>query len=100
MQDDLAKVGQITSLKEEAIDYSLSFIKNAPKIWNNSGIEHKIIYQNLLFPSGLPYDLKTNKFGTAEINPLYRLMATQKDAKASSDDVLVISRRIELRLPG
>ena len=88
------------SLKEEAIGYALMFMSDTPRIWQNVSVEHQIIYQRLLFPKGIPYNLQTNKFGTADMSPLYSLVATQKDAEASSDNFLVISPGIEPGLPG
>lgn len=100
LKTQLEEIGSTTSLKEEAIDYALSFMANAPRIWNNASIEHQAIYQLLLFPKGLTHNLEDNNFGTVEINPLYRLFNTKKDPSNNDESLLVTSRGIEPRLQG
>ncbi len=97
-QLDLVRSG--TKLKEETIDYALRFMNNAPQLWSNSSINEQIMYQNLVFPERVNYDLNSNKFGTAKISPLYRLFANKKDAKASSSESLVIPTGVEPVFPG
>lgn len=96
----LVKVNSITKLKEDAIDYALRFIANAPHLWNTSGIDGQIIYQKLIFPEGIRYNLKTNNFGTVKTSALYTLVSIKKDAKAPSSTKMVTPRRVELLLPG
>ena len=100
IQKDLASVGSIAELKTDAIDYAMRFMSNAPRIWSNASIEHQIIYQRLVFPEGIEYELTTNKFRTPKLSALYTLANIKKDPSESKESLMVISRRIELRLPG
>ena len=99
-QKELANVGSMSNLKMNSIDYALQFMSNAPRIWSNASIEHQVIYQQLVFPKGLEYDLAKNEFGTPELSVLYRLATIKKDPSFADESHLVTSRRIELRLPG
>lgn len=78
----------------------MRFMSNAPRIWSNASIEHQIIYQHLVFPEGLGYDLTTNKFGTPKMSALYTLANIKKDPSKSDESLLVIPRGIEPLLPG
>ncbi len=78
----------------------MSFMPNLPHLWSNTSVDTKIIFQDLIFYARPAYDLSTNMFGTVEIKPLFRLLRNEKDAKASSNNSLVIPRGIEPRLPG
>lgn len=100
IQKDLASVGSIAELKTDAIDYAMRFMSNAPRIWSNASIEHQIIYQRLVFPEGIEYELATNKFRTPKLSALYTLANIKKDPSESKESLMVIPRRIELRLPG
>ncbi len=100
IQEDLANIGSLAELKTDSIDYAMRFMSNAPRIWSNASIEHQIIYQRLVFPEGLKYDLATNKFGTPKLSVLYTLANIKKDPSKSKESLMVTSRRIELRLPG
>jgi hypothetical protein len=73
---------------------------NAPLLWNDSSIEMKSQYQSMIFPEGLPYNLTKSEFGTAKMGALYTLASIKKDPSEADESLMVISRRIELRLPG
>lgn len=100
VQGDLSAIGSLSELKTDAIDYAMRFMSNAPKIWSNASIEHQIIYQRLVFPEGIEYDLTTNKFRTPKLSALYTLASMKKDPSMTNESLLVTPRRIELRLPG
>ncbi len=100
VQEDLTSIGSLSELKTDAIDYAMRFMSNAPRIWSNASIEHQIIYQRLVFPEGLEYDLTTNKFRTPKLSTLYTLASMKKDPSMSNESLLVTSRGIEPRLPG
>ena len=100
VQEELADIGSLSELKTDAIDYAMRFMSNAPRIWSNASIEHQIIYQRLVFPEGIEYDLTTNKFRTPKLSTLYTLASMKKDPSLANESLLVTSRRIELRLPG
>jgi site-specific DNA recombinase len=98
--DELTNVGSLTELKNDSIDYALQFMSNAPRIWNAVSIEHQIIYQRLVFPEGLMYDLAENKFGTPKLSALYTLANIKKDPSLADESLVVIPRGIEPLLPG
>ncbi len=100
IQEDLANIGSLSELKTDAIDYAMRFMSNAPRIWSNASIEHQIIYQRLVFPEGLEYDLTTNKFGTPKLSALYTLANIKKDPSNADESLVVTPRGIEPRLPG
>ena len=100
MQEDLASIGSLSELKTDAIDYAMRFMSNAPRIWSNASIEHQIIYQRLVFPKGLEYDLSSNKFRTPKLSALYTLANIKKDPSESKESLMVISPGIEPGLPG
>lgn len=78
---------------EEAIDYSISFMTNTPKLWQDAGPEMKIKLQEIIFPKGLQYNFELGKFGTPEISPLFRLVRTKKEL-SSTDSSLLVSPHI------
>lgn len=100
VQEDLASVGSLSELKTDAIDYAMRFMSNAPRIWSNASIEHQIIYQRLVFPEGLEYDLSSNKFRTPKLSALYTLANIKKDPSESKESLMVIPPGIEPGLPG
>lgn len=100
VQKDLDSIGSLSNLKTDSIDYALQFMSNAVKIWSNASVEHQVIYQRLVFPSGIQYDLSKNVFRTPELSILYTLVNTTKDPSMKDESLMVTSRRIELRLPG
>lgn len=100
ISQQLTDIQAVTLLKEEAIDYTLRFMADAPRIWNNADISSRIIYQQQIFPEGLKYNLTNKAFGTPKLSALYTLVSTQKGAEAPSDSTMVIPRGIEPLLPG
>ena len=100
VQQDLESIGSLSELKADAIDYAIRFMSNAPRIWSNASIEHQIIYQRLVFPEGIEYELITNKFRTPKLSALYTLASMKKDPSMTNESLLVIPRGIEPRLPG
>ena len=86
---ELSDVGAISDLKADAIDYALQFMSNAPKIWSNASIEHQLIYQKLVFPAGITYDLSKNEFGTVKLSALYTLANIKKDPSNADESLMV-----------
>ncbi len=89
VQKQLAEVGSMSKLKNDTIDYGLGFVSNAPRIWSDTDVDHRIIYQQLVFPNGIEYDLQTNKFGTLDTSVLYRLVSIKKGSPARDESSLV-----------
>ena len=100
VQEELSNIGSLSELKTDAIDYAMRFMSNAPRIWSNASIEHQIIYQRLVFPEGLEYELATNKFRTPKLSTLYTLASMKKDPSMTNESLLVTPRGIEPLLPG
>ncbi len=96
----LSSVSAVSDLKSNAIDYALQFMSNAPKIWSNASIENQLIYQKLVFPAGVTYDLSKNEFGTAKLSALYTLANIKKDPSKVDESLMVIPPGIEPGLPG
>ncbi len=99
-QTEAKKMNARIGVKEDAVEYAVSYIGNAPRLWNGASPEMKQIYQQMIFPEGLPYNLTTNNFGSAKMSSLYTLANTKKDPSMSDESLLVTSRGIEPRLPG
>jgi site-specific DNA recombinase len=99
-QKELTNIGSLSDLKTDSIDYALQFMSNAPRIWSNVSVEHQIIYQRLVFPEGLKYDLTKNEFETPKMSVLYTLAGIKKDPSMSNESLMVIPGGIEPPLPG
>ncbi len=95
IQEDLTAIGSLSELKTDAIDYAMRFMSNAPRIWSNASIEHQIIYQRLVFPEGIEYDLTTNIFRTPKLSSLYTLASMKKDPLNANESLLVTPRGVE-----
>ncbi len=93
-------LGTQAGSKQEAVDYGIAFMASAAEAWQNAGVDTQMQLQNMMFPTGLTYNLTDQNFGTFKMGALYRLAAMQKGTEVPEVSALVISRRIELRLPG
>jgi site-specific DNA recombinase len=99
-QKDLDSIGSLSNLKADSIDYALQFMSNAPKIWSSASVEHRIIYQRLVFPDGIQYDLSKNVFRTPKLSLLYTLASITKDPSMKDESLVVTLPGIEPGLPG
>ena len=99
-ENQLLDLDKQLKLKNIDIDYALRYLANAPILWNDASTEMKVIYQNMIFPEGITYDLQKKKFGTPKLSAIYSLANIKKDPSRSEESLLVIPRRIELLLPG
>lgn len=100
LKKSIEKLNKQMGTKQEAIDYCLNYMDNASQIWMDSSIEMRVTYQAMIFPEGITYDFKENKFGTTKMSALYTLASIKKDPSKSEESLLVIPRGIEPRLPG
>ena len=98
-QSDAKKMEARIGVKEDAVEYAVSYIGNAPRLWNNASPEMKQIYQQMIFPDGLPYNLTTNNFGSAKMSSLYTLANTKKDPSMTDESLLVTREGIEPPTP-
>jgi hypothetical protein len=96
----MAKLDRHIGTKQEAVDYALSYIGNVSRLWVDANPDMKQIYQRMIFPEGVPYNLVTKQFGTAKMSPLYRLATIKKDSANASESLLVVPRGFEPLLPG
>lgn len=99
IENQLAEIGKTLSLKEKDIDYALGYLSSAAKIWEDASIDGRIMFQNMLFPEGIHYDLQKNEFGTAKLSSLYTLASMKKDPSKSEESLLVTPTGIEPVLP-
>lgn len=100
LQAGLMQLEQKQTVSEKNIEQALGFMGSIHKHWHSAPLELKQAYQELVFPEGFIYDISAKKFITPAISPLYRLDLGETGAINDKNNVMVISRRIELRLPG
>lgn len=55
------------------IEYSMSYIRNIARIWQDLSLEQKIKLQRAVLPNGITYDKTKGRFGTALLSCLFRL---------------------------
>ena len=99
-ENELADTNKKLKLKTTDIDYAISYLADAPRLWQDAGPEMKVMYQNMVFPKGIKYDLQNKQFGTPELSALYSLANMKKDPSKSEESLLVIPRGIEPLCPG
>ena len=88
------------SISLSSIDYALNFMADISERWSTAPLELKHAYQELVFPDGFEYDIKTGNFITPNISPLYRLELNNMGAIDDKNFSLVILPGIEPGLPG
>ena len=91
----------VSGLKNERIeilDYSLKFISNLSKIWDDSDVDAKSRLQNIVFPEGVKYEFGKG-FRTPEINPIFRYVSNKKDPILEDESLMVIPKGVEPLLP-
>ena len=101
--DVKASIGSLnekTGDRQAVIDHAFNFLTNTAAYWESANVDTQMQLQSLLFPEGMPYNLRTKNFGTAKISELYRLVSIQKGAEAPNVSTLVTPRGIEPRLLG
>ena len=89
MESDIATLSRRIGTKAEAVEYAVNYIGNAPRLWSDAGLEMKLIYQRMIFPEGIPYNLRTGQFGTAKISALYTFANVLNEAKNADESMLV-----------
>lgn len=100
LENSVKKLSKQIGTKQEAIDYVLSYMDNAPQIWADATPDMRALYQSMIFPEGIEYNFYTKKFGTPKMSALYTLAGMKKDLSEADKSLLVIPRRVELLLPG
>jgi hypothetical protein len=88
-QTEVERLRNRAGTSEDAIDYTLSFMGNAPRMWNDASPSMKTKLQSMIFPEGVYYDLRKNIFGTTKVSPLYTLASIKKDPTKADESLLV-----------
>lgn len=94
------KLDRLIGTREEAIDYAITYMGNAPRLWNNASPAMKVQFQHMIFPKGISYNLHTSVFGTAEMSHLFTFAGIKKDPSMKDESLLVTPRGIEPLFPG
>lgn len=85
----------VQRLSESIIDYVCNFMMKPAKLWADADLETKQAFQATMFPKGLHFDIKSRKFGTGELSPLYRVVSNKKEPNSDSDSDMVTRVRVE-----
>lgn len=81
--------------READIEHAINFMESVDRQWADVSFDMQQRFQNMLFPSGLVYDLSNRRFGTSQISVLYRLESTEKDPEGSQKYFLVAGGGLE-----
>jgi site-specific DNA recombinase len=95
LSNDLRELENQQNLKEADIALAINVMEQVDKQWAESEVDLKVRFQSMLFPEGIIYDFTNKRFGTKQLSPLYRLIPTEKGAKAPSNSNLVAGRGLE-----
>ncbi len=95
LTNDIRKLEAQRLVRQTDIDLALSIMSNVDKQWSVASPQSKQRFQSLMFPQGLVYDYENHRFGTSQISPLYRLVATKKDSEEPSKSFLVAGAGFE-----
>ncbi len=82
-------VASIVSMPSLLAGIKFLGLSSINKYWHSAPLELKQAYQELVFPKGFVYDIKTRKFLTPEISPLYRLDLGEMGAKNDENCAMV-----------
>lgn len=96
LTDSVTKLSRQIGTQQEAIDYVLSYMDNAPRLWADASPDMRALYQSMIFPEGIEYDFYTNKFGTLKMSALYTLANMKKDPSKADESLLVNQTDSEL----
>ena len=86
---------QLQSIREVDIEAAVNFMGSVDMQWLHSDFDNRLRFQNMLFPQGVKYDLQNRKFGTSQMSPLYRYVATKKDLPETEKSFLVAGAGLE-----
>lgn len=77
---DILELKKQKSLSETKIKALLVVMENPAAIWRGAPLEIRQLLQQMIFPEGIEVDLRTVKFGTLRLSPLFSVIATKKDS--------------------
>ncbi len=92
---ELKELERLQQIKESDIESAINFMKTTDKQWENSELDLKTRFQNLIFPDGVVYHAETRKFGTSNLNTLYRCAQNKKGSIEPSESNLVAGAGLE-----
>ena len=61
---------------KKAIEKALQYALNLPSLWTSGDIETKRAIQYMVFPEGIGYDIKNDKFRTFRVNSIFSAIAS------------------------
>ena len=99
LEDRLASIQSIDADVDKFARFVADFMSNLPANWFGLDPDTRETCQKLVFPGDIQIH-QNGKVSTTKLSPIYRLLNTKKGTEVPSISYLVISRRIELRLPG
>ncbi len=94
------KLEESRRLNENMIEYICNFIPQPAKMWRDADLESKRAFQEILFPNGLHFDLKTKKCRTEDLSPLYSVINNKNEPDGPENSNMVISAGVEPTLTG
>ncbi len=89
------KIEASQRLNENMIEYICNFIPQPAKMWRDADLESKRAFQEILFPNGLHFDLKTKKCRTEDLSPLYSVICNKNEPNGSNSGDMVIPAGVE-----
>jgi DNA invertase Pin-like site-specific DNA recombinase len=90
---DLRTLESNIGTKQDAIEYAVNYIGQAARLWENASPEYRLIFQRMVYPDGLPYNLTTQRFGTARMSLLYTVATSKKDPSDSEESHMEVQLR-------
>ena len=87
LQLELDELKSKCSSFEASIEYVCNFMSMPAKLWRDGQFETKVALEKAIFPYGLTFDIKSKKFGTENISPLYSVIQTKKSQNGSNNSV-------------
>lgn len=87
--EELRQLEKQQGVREVDITIALDVMRRVDQQWLIASPQSKQRFQSILFPEGLIYDYENHRFGTSQISPLYRVVATKKDSPESEKSFLV-----------
>jgi site-specific DNA recombinase len=89
LEYQIDEYGKMQRISESTIEYVCNFITEPARLWQEASFETKQMLQQLLFPNGVTYNIKAEKFGTEGLSLFYRLETNKKAPLKAKDAHLV-----------
>ncbi len=91
IEQELCDVGNYSSNLEKAVDFAIGLCVNSLKMWHESNLLQKQVFQNLLFPEGIYYNRENDRVRTTRVNSFFSLIpeiarVTKEHKKGGSDN--------------